>query len=143
MMIRFWPVVRALVGSLCLAIAAAPFSAGAAEEAPLISAADLAKRTDGPKKPLLLDVRSPEEFAAGHIPGAVNIPLADLAKRVDEVKSAGSEEVVVYCMRGGRARKGEEVLSEAGVAQSILHLDGGMNAWIQAGQPVAKPPTAP
>jgi rhodanese-related sulfurtransferase len=127
-----------LIGALCLAFAVAP-SVSLAEEAPLINAADLAKRTAGPSRPVLLDVRTPQEFAAGHIPGALNIPLAELEKRVGEVKSAGPQDVVVYCMRGGRARVGEEVLAQAGIS-SILHLDGGMSAWVDAGQPISKPP---
>jgi phage shock protein E len=142
MVMQLGSVIRAMVGALCLAIAAAPAAAVAAEEAPLISAADLAKRVEATGKPMLLDVRTPEEFAQGHLPGAVNIPLDDLAKRVGEVKSAAPQEVVVYCQRGGRARKGEEVLAKAGVP-GILHLDGGMSAWVEAGQPVTKPPTAP
>jgi rhodanese-related sulfurtransferase len=129
---------RAFASALCLAAAAAvlPAPAWAADEAPTISAEELAKKTESASKPVLLDVREPGEFAAGHLPGAINIPLAEVEKRASEIKAAGSE-VVVYCQRGGRARKAEATLAEQGI--SSVHLDGGMAAWVQAGKPVEKP----
>ena len=77
----------------------------------------------------------PEEFRLGHIPGAVNIPHTALASRIGEVRQANA--VVLYCMLGPRARLGEKTLLSAGV-ENLLHLEGGLHAWRQAGFPVEK-----
>lgn len=75
---------------------------------------------------LLLDVRSPEEFAAGHLDGAVNIPVDALEARLDEV---GSKEraVVVYCRSGMRSRRARALLLERGWVK-VENL-GGMGNW--------------
>jgi len=75
---------------------------------------------------LLLDVRTPGEFGAGHIEGAVNIPVAELASRLDELgdKSGG---IVVYCRSGARSARASAILSGAG----FEHVDdlGSMSRW--------------
>lgn len=75
---------------------------------------------------LLLDVRSPEEFAAGHLDGAVNIPVDALEARLDEV---GPKEraVVVYCRSGVRSRRARALLLERGWVK-VENL-GGMGNW--------------
>ncbi len=75
---------------------------------------------------LLLDVRTPEEFAAGHVEGAVNIPVQTLAERISEV-GPRERPVVVYCRSGGRSAKATALLREAGY-QQVLDL-GPMSAW--------------
>lgn len=75
---------------------------------------------------LLLDVRTPEEFAGGHLPGAINIPVQELPQRLGEVGSA-PKGVVVYCAAGGRSASAAEILKRAGVTQ-VLNL-GPMSAW--------------
>jgi phage shock protein E len=84
--------------------------------------------------PLVLDVRSPEEFASGHVPGAWNVEYDEVAARLGELGPA--REVVVYCERGGRAAKAEEVLREAGFA--VRHLTGDMSGWRAAGHPIER-----
>ena len=59
--------------------------------------------------PLLLDVRSQEEFGSGHIPGSVNIPVDQLAARLQQIEDHRDREVVVYCERGGRAQVAREI----------------------------------
>ncbi len=83
--------------------------------------------------PLLLDVRSPEEYASGHVPGALNIPHDELAGRLDEVEAARDSGVVVYCERGGRAARAESLLRESGFG-SVRHLAGDMASWRAAGR---------
>jgi phage shock protein E len=61
----------------------------------------------------LVDVRTPQEFAEGHLDGAVNIPVQDLATRMGEVGSK-SEPVVVYCRSGQRSARAKRMLVEAG-----------------------------
>ncbi|MDP5225859.1 MULTISPECIES: FAD-dependent oxidoreductase [Arthrobacter] len=74
---------------------------------------------------LILDVRSPEEFAAGHFPGAVNIPHTELRDRLDEVRSAaGGRAVRALCGSGVRSHIAHRVLSQAGFDSASL--SGGM-----------------
>ncbi len=110
-------------------------SAGAFAEdlVPGISPAKLHAEQLKGTAPLVLDVRTPEEFATGHVAGAVNIPHTELGQRLSEVQSEHG--VALYCMVGPRARLGEKTLEEAGV-QNVLHLEGGLAAWIEAGLPV-------
>ena len=75
---------------------------------------------------LLLDVRSPEEFAAGHLPGAVNIAVQELPARVSEVGSK-DRPVVVYCAAGPRAARAARLLADAGHTR-VLNL-GAMDRW--------------
>lgn len=80
---------------------------------------------------VLLDVREPAEFAAGHAPGALLIPLGQLADRLGEVPAG---QVVVTCKRGGRASRATTALIAAG--RDAVNLRGGMQAWSDAGRPM-------
>lgn len=75
---------------------------------------------------LLVDVRTPEEFAEGHLPGARNIPVDDLAQRLEELGPLDTP-VVVYCRSGGRSTRAERLLKERGF-QQVLNL-GPMSTW--------------
>jgi rhodanese-related sulfurtransferase len=114
-----------LLGLLVLSIVAC-----GERTAPTISPADLYERTTSAAAPLVLDVRTPEEYRTGHVPGAVNIPHTELASRVGELRT--ENEVVLYCMIGPRARLGERILIDAGV-ENVLHLEGGLAAWRESG----------
>ncbi len=126
-------VLGTVIGALSLLVA----SVGVGQEivAPTISPDDLYEQRQSGPAPLILDVRTPEEFRLGHIPGAVNIPHTELASRIGEVQQSCA--VVLYCMLGPRARLGERTLLDAGV-DNVLHLDGGLYAWQQAGFAVEK-----
>jgi rhodanese-related sulfurtransferase len=100
-------------------------------ESEQITPQELHARSDAP---LVLDVRSGEEFASGHVPGAVNVPYAQVAARIGEL--GAPREVVVYCERGPRASKAAGVLSGAGFA--VKHLAGHMSGWREAGLPIAR-----
>ena len=86
----------------------------------------------------LLDVRTPGEFAAAHVPGAKLIPLDDLNPDAFQ-RQRGSEEIPVYvlCQSGGRARKAIEKLEQGGVHGCVL-VEGGTQAWIDAGLPTER-----
>ncbi len=84
--------------------------------------------------PLVLDVRSAEEFASGHVPGAVNVSHEQVTARIGELDS--TREVVVYCERGMRADKAAEVLSGAGF--KVRHLTGDMSGWREQGLPIER-----
>ena len=88
-------------------------------------------------KTTVLDVRSAEEFAAGHVRDAKNIPLADLNNRIGELEKAKSRTIVVVCQTGARADKAVRQLKAAGF-EDVLSLDGGVTAWTAAGLPVTK-----
>jgi rhodanese-related sulfurtransferase len=81
----------------------------------------------------LLDVRTPGEFAAAHVPGAKLIPLDDLDAAAFQ-RERGLDETPVYvlCQTGGRARKAIEKLERAGVKGCVL-VEGGTQGWIDAG----------
>lgn len=99
--------------------------------APTLSVADLARQMQTSNAPLVVDVRSAEEFATGHIPGARNIPFQEIGGRMDELDSPTG--VALYCMVGPRARKAEDALVAAGFDAPIQHIDGGLGAWKAAG----------
>lgn len=124
----------AILIAFLLCLAAPAFGQAEAEpEAPTISATELSARRASGNAPAVIDVRSAEEYAAGHIPGALNIPFDQVAKRIAEVDAPHG--VALYCMVGPRARKGESALLRAGYT-SVLHLEGGLAAWQAAGLPV-------
>lgn len=126
--------VHALVLALSWLISV-PAVAGseAPAEAPSIAAAELSARRASGTAPVVIDVRTAEEYAGGHIPGALNIPFDEVATRISEVDAPHG--VALYCMVGPRARKGETALLAAGYT-AVLHLEGGLAAWQAEGLPV-------
>lgn len=74
----------------------------------------------------LLDVRTPAEFASGHLPGALNVPVAELERRISEV-GAKDRPVVVYCRSGSRSRWATSLLKQAGF--QAVHDLGAMSRW--------------
>ena len=84
---------------------------------------------------VVLDIREPAEYAAGHLPNARNIPAGELEKRMGELPAA--KPVLVCCASGSRSGRAIAALRKAGREQ-VFNLDGGLNAWRQAGLPVVK-----
>jgi rhodanese-related sulfurtransferase len=84
----------------------------------------------------VLDVRTPQEYAAGHVPGAVNVPHDQLASRLAEVPR--DKDVVLYCRSGRRSQLAADVLAAEGYTR-LSHLEGDMQAWVEKGRPVARP----
>lgn len=82
---------------------------------------------------VLLDVREPDEWAAGHAPGAVHIPLGELVARVGELPQ-GEGPLAVTCRAGGRSSQAVRWLTQQGY--DVANLDGGMKAWESAGKSV-------
>jgi phage shock protein E len=83
----------------------------------------------------VLDVRTPEEYATGHIAGAVNVNWegADFAAQVKQLDPA--KPVLVYCHSGNRSGQAVQVMEQEGF-QRIFDLGGGVLAWNAAGQPL-------
>ena len=127
---------RAIVVALLVFLAAPALAEpDAPPEAASIAPAELSARRASGTAPVVIDVRTPEEYAAAHIPGALNIPFDQVAKRISEVDAPHG--VALYCMVGPRARKGEAALLDAGYT-SVLHLEGGLAAWQAAGFPIER-----
>ncbi len=79
---------------------------------------------------LLIDVRSPREFANGHLPGAVNVPVDEFARHVDELVDE-RREMVLYCAAGVRCNKAAVMLREAG--STDVHQLGTLARWSETG----------
>lgn len=98
-----------------------------------LEATQLINRSDA----LIVDLRSAEDYAKGHILGAKNIPLADLERRAAELDKHKAKPLIVHCGDGNRAGGGVAALRGKGFA-SVHNLAGGYVAWQQAGLPVEK-----
>lgn len=101
-------------------------SAVAKNSVPVISQNDLITWQQAEKPLQLLDVRTPGEFAQGHIKGAINIPYDQLNKHLASLDK--ETEIVVYCRSGRRAAIAEEVLINNGLLK-VSHLEGDMLGW--------------
>ena len=108
-----------------------------AADVPTVSTSDLVSEIASDRPPLVLDVRSKEEFELRHIPGARSFPLDQLPDRVSELTSAG--EVVVYCNTGVRSGQALRRLSDLGFRR-VRRLEGGIEAWGESGAAVGSGP---
>lgn len=97
---------------------------------PAVGAEEAARRVD--EGAMLLDVREPDEWYAGHAPEAVHVPLAALAASVDQLDK--DQPIVAVCRVGGRSERAASVLLQRGY--DAVNLAGGMQAWAAAGMPV-------
>ena len=102
---------------------------------PHISRPDLASRIEAGSPPPIMDVRSAEEFAESHIPGAVHIPFYSALSRSDGLPTREGEPLVVYCEHGPRAGLARIGLWMAGAGE-VRFLEGHMAAWKADGLPV-------
>lgn len=95
-----------------------------------ITVAELAAREGTP----LIDVREPDEFATGHVPGAVNIPMSQLGDRLEELPSEAFD---VICQAGGRSARVVQALDARGY--DATNVEGGTGEWIAQGRDVEVP----
>ena len=123
----------ALLLATCLPLAPVAWAGNDAA----ISQSQLMESLESSQAPALIDVRTPEEFQSGHIPGAINIPLQSFPRRLSELAAYQDREVVLYCEVGGRATQGSRWLASRGF-QQIRLLDGHMSAWRGAGLPTER-----
>lgn len=95
-------------------------------------------------RPVVLDVRTAEEYAAGHVPGALNVAHDQIEQRLSELAPHRDDEVVLYCRSGRRAALAIERLRAAGFTQ-LRHLEGDYLGWEQetAGTVAEAASTAP
>ena len=106
-------------------------------DVPTVTVADL------PSDALLLDVREPNEWVAGHVDGALHIPMSDLANRLASDSNALTPDakIVVICKMGGRSAHVTAWLNQQGF--QATNLEGGMLAWAGAHRPMVSDTGAP
>jgi phage shock protein E len=129
--------------------AAPPPADAAAAPAPLTAAAPAAaadpagsatpaaaSRAAAEAGPVLLDVRTPEEFAAGHVEGTLHIPLQDLERRQAELEPFRDRDIVVYCRSGRRAASAIQMLQANGFSR--LSNGGGLTDMSARGHAITR-----
>ena len=105
-------------------------------EWPEITVDDLLDRINSNQPPLILDIRSAQEFngASGHIPNARSISITKLASNLEGLQSFKDKEIVTYCPGGGLSLVAVDILVKAGF-KDAKSLRGGMDLWSQSGHP--------
>jgi rhodanese-related sulfurtransferase len=86
------------------------------------------------KDVVVLDVRSPDEYAEGHVPGATNLNIQDKAFADKAAQLDKSKTYVVYCQAGGRSNRACTKMADLGF--KVFDFSGSMNAWNKAKKPV-------
>ncbi len=99
-------------------------------DAPEVTTDDLAAAVE--VGAVVLDVRTPEEWAGGRVPGAVHIPLDELSARWEELP--GDQRIYVVCAAGGRSLRAATALAGAGV--DAVSVAGGTKQWAEEGRPI-------
>lgn len=85
----------------------------------------------------VLDVRSPQEYAQGHVPKATNVPHSDIEDHLDMLNLHKDEDILIYCKSGRRAEMAEEKLAAAGF-KNVYHLKGDMKGWEASGMMIER-----
>ena len=100
-------------------------------DVPEIDIAEAARRIEAGSP--VFDVREPDEYVGGHVPGAQLIPLGDVMERVDEFPAVS--EALVICHVGSRSARAVQYLRGQGI--DAVNIGGGTAGWIEAGNPIA------
>lgn len=130
--------ITGLFSMLSMALLFLAWSAASSAQVTDIPQAELLQRIKTNRPGLILDVRSPEEYAEGHIPGAINIPHDQLGSRHTEIGTHKNREIVLYCRSGHRVGIAAGILQAAGF-NKLLHLAGDMGSWSGNGKlPIKK-----
>ncbi|MCS7177067.1 MAG: rhodanese-like domain-containing protein [Candidatus Kapabacteria bacterium] len=90
---------------------------------------------------VVLDVRTPAEFAEGHIPGARLIPVQELEQRLRELEPVRNKTVIAYCRSGGRSAYATQLLQRHGF--KVFSMRGGILEWQRQKYPTATPQSPP
>lgn len=120
-----------LAGPACLAAGPAFSSLPMPQAAPLLTQ---------PQGAIILDVREPDEFAQGHVPGALNVPLQQVGSWAKD--QAKETPLLVICRSGRRSLKASAELAGQGFTH-VTNVEGGFLAWCDQRLPVETPPATP
>ncbi|MEI7845850.1 MAG: rhodanese-like domain-containing protein [Chloroflexota bacterium] len=101
---------------------------------PSVNVHKLNEKLKSGKRPVVIDVREPQEYQAGHIAGAKLIPLGSIKQHLNELPK--DKEIVCVCASGSRSSSAARQLIKAGY--TVLDMSGGMMNWQRAGFPVKK-----
>lgn len=129
---------RILILTLSLIIAASAIVSYVLQTQPTTSAigygditvAEAQALIDSDAAIVIIDVRTPEEYANGHIEGAILIPVSAIADRLDELST--EDDLLIYCRTGNRSTQAVNILYAQGYLR-LFHMVGGITAWMQAG----------
>ena len=102
----------------------------------LVPPNELRRRLGGPNAPIVLDVRQDDEWADGHIPGAVHVENGRLPW--DDLPLPKDRPIVVHCHTGNRSASGASILRRMGY-RNVAILDGGIAAWAAMRYPIERP----
>ncbi len=130
---NLWLVILAVVSGIGILVPTLARRFSGIPQIGVAGAVTLINRRDA----LVLDVRSPGEFAGSHIGNARNIPAPDLGKRIGELAKWKDKPIVVLCATGNRSHAAAKALKAGGFTE-VSELQGGLSAWTQAGMPTEK-----
>ncbi|MEY2887602.1 MAG: hypothetical protein RI913_1021 [Pseudomonadota bacterium] len=85
----------------------------------------------------ILDIRTVEEFKAGHIPNSKHLPLSELDSGLKQAKIDSNKPIILVCLSGNKANTALAKLKKAG-CKDVVCMEGGISAWNQAGMPLIK-----
>ena len=102
-----------------------------------VSAADVKAAIDKKEKAVFLDVRDPNEYAGGRLPGAINVSRGKLEFDVWDMVPDKNAKIYVYCLTGGRAALATKTLNDLGYKNAVS-MDAHIADWVKAGYPVAR-----
>jgi molybdopterin/thiamine biosynthesis adenylyltransferase/rhodanese-related sulfurtransferase len=105
-----------------------------------VDAVETRELLDGAEPPLLVDVREDDEWAEGHLPGAVHVSRGNLESRIEQAAPDRSRPIVLYCAAGNRSAFAAKTLEELGY-EHVSSLSGGFTDWKRNGFPVQLPRT--
>jgi rhodanese-related sulfurtransferase len=99
--------------------------------------ADVKRRSDAGEKFLLIDVREDNEWAKGHLPGAVHLGKGIIERDIEQRVPDTNAKLILYCGGGFRSALAAENLQKMGYT-NVESMDGGWRGWVEAGLPTAK-----
>jgi len=111
--------------------------AKAKAEVKKVSPSEVKAAIDKKEKIILLDVRDPNEYAAGHIPGAINVSRGTLEFNIWSKVPDQNAKIYVYCKTAARSALATKTLNDLGYKNAVL-MDAPFEDWIKAGYPVAR-----
>lgn len=103
----------------------------------VVSAADVKAAIDNKEKAVILDVRDPAEYAAGHLPGAINVSRGTLEFNIWGKVPDQNTKIYVYCKTAARSALATKTLNDLGYKNAVL-MDAQFEDWIKAGYPVER-----